>query len=594
MDIRRVARRTAAIVAGLAVGVAGLASSSVATSAAVAAPDCPSAYPIDQLQPGMQATGYTVTKGTVPEQFGAEILGVLENGIGPGRHMIIVETSGPAVEKAHGIWFGMSGSPVYINNQLVGGVAYGLGFGPSKLAGLTPAVDMLDVLDYAGAGGDGLRAGYKRTVRLTRSQAAPIARRAGLAIDQVQEFDRLKIPFSVSGLVGRGLKAVREAAEREDLPIIPYTGSSVTAEAAQPGGTAVPGGNFAATISYGDVTSAGIGTTTAVCAGKVLAFGHPFFFQGATEIGANDANAITIWDDPVFGSFKLANVTGLLGTVDQDRLAAIRADLGDMPETVPIRSTVSATNNGNSRDGATDLVLQEAFSFTAFIHMFQNIDVTYDEIGEGSASLSWTVTGTTESGKSFELTRDNMFISDFDISFDSLWEMLGMLDSLQFNKFEDVTFTGFDATEQIEGEVKSYTLSDAHVSVNGGPYQDTRHLAVSRGDRLRVRAILEPLDGSANRIVKLQLRVPRNIRGRTNLNVRGGDQFDYFFCFFRCSDDFGNRVESFEDLLATMENSYKNNELRALIGGRRVKAYDSELLDKVVLGRKRIRLSVVG
>ena len=37
-----------------------------------------------------------------------------------------------------------------------------------------------------------------------------------------------------------------------------------------------------------------IGTTTVVCNGKALAFGHPFAFQGETFLGANHADAITI------------------------------------------------------------------------------------------------------------------------------------------------------------------------------------------------------------------------------------------------------------------------------------------------------------
>jgi hypothetical protein len=442
-----------------------------------------------------------------------------------------------------------------------------------------------------------LRQGFApRRVRLTERQSATLARRAGLAAGEVESFDRLKIPFSVSGLVGRGLDELRAAAKRENLDIIPYTGSGSTDATTQPGGPIRPGDNFAATLSYGDVTAAGVGTATAVCNGRVLAFGHPFFFEGATKIGANHADAITIWKDPVFGPFKLANITEFVGTVDQDRLAGIRALVGNMPTTVPITSTVTATNTNRTREGRTDSVLNEAIPFLTFTHMFQNIDVTYDEIGEGSSSLTWKVTGTTESGLDWELNRDNMYVSDFDISFDSLWELLNQLSVLEFQEFEDIEFTGVEVSATVHEEVRQYAISDVHVARNGGRFLDVRRLRVAPGDTIRLRVVLEPYDESANKRVHLKVRVPRRVGREASLLVRGGDLFGgNFFCFFDsdCTDDFGNKIESFPDLIRAMEKAARNNEVRAQILGRRfVKAQDREALDLVVLGRKRIRLEI--
>ena len=42
-------------------------------------------------------------------------------------------------------------------------------------------------------------------------------------------------------------------------------------------------------ISYGDLTSAGIGTLTATCGNEDLMFGHPFFWDGKTTMGMNGA-----------------------------------------------------------------------------------------------------------------------------------------------------------------------------------------------------------------------------------------------------------------------------------------------------------------
>lgn len=100
----------------------------------------------------MPATGLTVEKGTVPDPFTATVLGVVENGIAPDLDLIIVDTDSPAIQRAGGIWAGMSGSPVYAQDgRLIGAVAYGLSAGPSPIAGVTPAEDMYAVLDRPGS-----------------------------------------------------------------------------------------------------------------------------------------------------------------------------------------------------------------------------------------------------------------------------------------------------------------------------------------------------------------------------------------------------------------------------------------------------------
>ena len=49
----------------------------------VSLPAAPPYYPVDQVKPGMIATGYTVWQGDKIEEFKVHILGVLRNVIGP-------------------------------------------------------------------------------------------------------------------------------------------------------------------------------------------------------------------------------------------------------------------------------------------------------------------------------------------------------------------------------------------------------------------------------------------------------------------------------------------------------------------------------
>lgn len=581
------------VVAGLS-SVSSAAPNGAAPQSAAAPIDCPTVMPTSQLQPGMTATGYTVSSGTTPQSFNVEILGVLPDGIAVGRDMIIVETSSPAIDKAGGIWSGMSGSPVYINGKLVGAVAYGLSFGPSKIGGLTPASDMMDVLSYNSATPAFQSLAVPETVELTQKQSARIAARAGVSAAKVSSFDRLMVPFGVSGVSGPRLKALRETIEREGLPLIPFSGSSgSTGNIGAPGSTGA-GDSFAAALSYGDVTAAGIGTTTAVCNGQALAFGHPFFFEGATRMGANQSSVIAVIDDPTFAPFKVGTVDGLIGVVDQDRLAAIRANLGELPELIDITSTVSVPDLNKTRAGLTQVVLSEWVPGLAFTHMFSNIDVVFDAIGEGSSSLSWTVTGTTKSGETWELNRSNKYVSPYDISFDSLWDLERHLFTLQQNNFEEIEFTGVDVTAEVDDDLRQYKIKTVKVARNGGKFRNTKFLDVRRGDRVRLRVTLESFDSSSNRVVDLSLRVPRSARGSEILQIRGGDFGGGVWCFFsnQCTDELGNKIDNFDELVAALENEARNDELRAMIGGRRTKAQASKVLDQVVQGRKRIQLFV--
>ena len=45
-------------------------------------------FPVDELRPGMVATGRTVFEGDRLDEFKAHILGVLRNVIGPSRNLI--------------------------------------------------------------------------------------------------------------------------------------------------------------------------------------------------------------------------------------------------------------------------------------------------------------------------------------------------------------------------------------------------------------------------------------------------------------------------------------------------------------------------
>jgi hypothetical protein len=107
-------------------------------------------FPLEDLRPGMKGTAQTVFSGTEPQAFSVEILGVLPGFPGPRQSAIIARLSGANVEKT-GVFAGMSGSPVYIDNKLVGAIAFSFPFSKEPIAGITPIKQMIDLFEKGNA-----------------------------------------------------------------------------------------------------------------------------------------------------------------------------------------------------------------------------------------------------------------------------------------------------------------------------------------------------------------------------------------------------------------------------------------------------------
>jgi hypothetical protein len=556
--------------------------------------------PLADVTKGMTGTGISVVEGTDPEAFDVEVLGVLQDAIGPGRDIIIANLSGPVIDAAGGLWAGASGSPVYFpdavtgDQELAGAVAYGLAGGQSTLAGLTPAEDMDALLDSGGAG-----FAAAKTVRVPRTLAARAARVTGLAASSIQGFVRLKTPLSVSGVNPRTLSRIQEAIERQDLPLIPYAGASVSLAGPGPTVPLAAGESFAAALSLGDVTEAAVGTTTLVCDGRAVAFGHPFTFSGDTTMAARAADTITIVQDPIFGSYKLANIAENAGVVTGDHLAGIVAELGDGPDATPITSQVDDLDTGASRAGETDVVFPDGFPFLVFAHLLSNIDVTIDRIGKGNAEVAYTITGTRADDSPWELVRTNHYASPFDISFESVLEPAITTEILASYRDEGIEITGMDVSQvDVEKTFEQYSLSKVLVW-NGRAYVKRDFIAKRPGQTIRLRAVLTPKHaGGTTQLVDLPLKVPTWVRNGGFIEVQGGLSGGLEIpCFFEgdegCEDGEG---ATFDKVLKAFQKQPRNDLVfaRLRIGpSGSIRAHAEEQQDAVVSGARLIGFEIL-
>jgi hypothetical protein len=576
---------TAAIAASLALAAAAPAA---AAPPSVPLPECADTVSPDTLTPGDGAVGFTVRQGETVESFDVDVLGVFPDAIAPGRDLVIVDTSGPVIDAGGGISAGMSGSPVYTEDgEVIGAIAYGFSYGGSSIGGVTPAdPDMMSVLGEPAAKLGALTSSPDR-ITLTGALGKRVARRA--EAEGEATLTQLKMPLAVSGasLPGR-LAKVRKEVRKRNLPLVVTPGAS--APAGGPVAGIDPGDAFAAALSYGDVSLAGIGTATYVCGGQALAFGHPFFFNGPTQLGASRASVHAVVDDPL-GPYKLASPTDPVGLVDRDRLAAIRAQLGELPPTVPITQDTTALDTGTARLGSETDAVQPLdrhdswLGYIAFAHAFSNIDSTFDQIGGGSSFVRWTIEGVRmPSGRPWSISRSNRFTSKYDISFGSVFELEDALYELERQDLADIEFTAIDIEVEVERAVRELKIDRVRWALNNGPFRRTRHMAAKPGDRIRARIELKRSGGSSRKTVAMAFDVPRT--GRDGyIVISGGNR--------------GHRgprkAKSFGRLLDQIKSQPRNQDLTGTAGfGRRHEQVVRRPQDRVVGGSKALRVIVGG
>jgi putative cell wall-binding protein len=534
---------------------------------------CPTAYPLQEVRVGMVATGWTVERGDQPASFSVEVLGVVEHPFLQDRSVIVVDADRPgndAIHRAGGIWYGMSGSPVYApDGRLLGAVALGFTWGPSKLAGLTPAREMLDVLAYPRGGGP-VASGAPDRVPLTGALAAEVRRREGLTAATDATLVPMPLPFPVRDQ--RTAQLVNDLARRQRLPLQAVTaaGTAATLPGA-PNATPSPGGNFAAALSYGANSYYATGTTTFVCDELAMAFGHLFDAAGAVSMGASAGQALTVVADPLGGSYKLMNLAGLFGTLDQDRFAGVRADRTRVPVAAPVTTSLTDLDTGRKTSARTYVVHQRALPFVAAMHLWDAADTTLDRWGPGTSTLSWTVAGTRAGGREWSYTRENMFVSGWDIGaeFYELWELL---DTLAGNGFEDVTFASVGIRGTYRQAVRSLRVGSVLVSVDGETFVPPAEVEPARpGGTLGLRVPLRGRDGVVT--VELSLTVPEDAVEPLTVVVSGGQSAappEETEPGIIVTDGNGTsgQIDSLDDLLARLEERPRNDELVARIIGR--------------------------
>ncbi len=537
--------------------------------------DCPTAFPVADLVEDQLVEGLTVTKGTTPTEFTGKVIGLLKSGIAPDIDMIMMELDSTEIQRVDGIWQGMSGSPVYTTTgELIGAVAYGLSWGPSPVAGITPYEKMDDYLAPSTS--------PARQVDVGRADAERIAAESDVTQSEAgQGFSRLPIPKTFNGVSGWRLDRAATMSPPHGKAR-PYVARNAAATMSGSGADAdasalVAGGNLGASFAYGDITAGGVGTVTSVCDGRLVGFGHPMMFSGRTSLSLHPASALYVQRETLGAPFKVANFAAPVGTITDDRTAGISGDLTVLPDTMDVTSNL--TYPGKTRSGTTHVSVPGANAEMTFYQQLVNHDAVLESFGPGSELQNWAITGT-ENGTPFTIRHRDRYASDFDIASESPWDVadaVWALSSMPGVVVDDVTING-DLVDD------SSTWRVTRLQQNrGGRWVtlDRRHPAFGQaGGTLHVRAVLENSTDATT--VPLAIRIPTRARGTSGVVFVGGGGSSWF------NAGRANSVAQLKNSLSTMARN-DAVEVQLLLEGRRAMFEGRDVsaaTDKVVRGQR--------
>jgi hypothetical protein len=536
---------------------------------------CVQAYPAQNVTRGMAGHGKTVSAGSTPEAFSANFLGVLVDGIAPGVDMVLADLSSPALTRANGVWEGMSGSPVYASDgRLVGAVAYGLSFGPSMIAGITPASQMYKLLPSSAQPASAGTAA--RQVALSRTALRAVVATGEATSAQADEgLSQLALPLALTGVTTSRFAQVDKRFHFGLTNVRPYSAGTLASSGAADVAARkiVAGGTLASALSYGDVTFAGVGTATAVCHSHVVAFGHPLLFNGPTTESVHGGDTVTIQPETIGAPFKLANLTAPVGRIDGDHLAGIEGRLGQLAGTARVTSHVE--DYYRSRDGRTDIVTPEFAPDIAATHLFANIDRVTDRVGEGRSRISYTVRGQSADGQPFSVQRRDTFASQFDIADESAFALYDTVSSIVEQPYEDVRITGVDIDATLRRDYRRYTVGAVTVRQNGEwvTASQNRQIVARGGHALSFRVTLNPYrDRGPAQTVSYAVPVPSRASGAVgSLTVQGGSR-NGFLGGQQLAGSAGaptavspGNAASFRRVLDRLRNAPANNDVQATL-----------------------------
>lgn len=494
---------------------------------------------VSELSPGMRGYGLTVFRGTVPERFDIEVVDVL-HGFRPDEDLIIVHCEHPILEDANTVG-GMSGSPIFIDERLVGAYSYGWPFGRHPYAGVTPIASMLREMrrptrptSFPGATPmpatpptTGTAAHTHRRPRLggitpylgdhaasAFASLADLARHT-VATSEGSTWVPASTPMLVGGLDETSIAMLAAAYAPYGIEVLQAGGTGTSSTSSTPP-RFVDGGALAVTMARGDISSTVVGTVTHVEGDHLVAFGHPMLEIG--EVGYPTATARVLHIlSTVQRSFKIAEPVSALGTLVQDRQAAIVVDTSLTPEMIPVHLHLSGIPDTERHEWNFELASHRSSTATLLTTAIQS---AVKSVAGDSDYVTFEATSRVRfAGVASEVSCvDHGFSSTGAHQSSALGQIraFDLVEAAYANPFEETRLTEVNIDLALTFEHRTAEIVDVAVAST----------EVDPGSDLSVRVVLRPWNGE-ERTITTSVHVPESAAGDSiSLLVQPGREVD--------------------------------------------------------------------
>ncbi|NIA30142.1 MAG: hypothetical protein GWP06_09555 [Actinobacteria bacterium] len=350
--------------------------------------------PISEIKPGMKGIGKTIFYGDKIEEFGVEVLDIVKN-FYPQRDIVLVRLTGKEAEKT-GVVSGMSGSPVYIDNKLVGALAYRFGqFMKEPIGGVMPIAEMIQVAKKESV--RKIEAPMSASLLPQYLQAALCGAKDHFWSDIVSNMQysenhtagslqMIQAPLVFAGFAPQTIRPYE--AIFQSLGFTMVQGGSNSSESTSSQEPFMPGSAVSLVFISGDYGIEASGTVTAVDGNKMLAFGHYVFNLGPIQLPLARTKVLATLPS-YMGSSKMVVSTGIVGSFRQDRLTGMMGDLSIKPVLIPVHLQLNSPVSGKKDfhlKMASDPALNNLLPFYLRIALIQAL--TSARLAGGMNSLS--------------------------------------------------------------------------------------------------------------------------------------------------------------------------------------------------------------
>jgi hypothetical protein len=556
---------------------------------------------IKDVKVGMRGIGKTVVQGRKIETFEVEVLGILSNNkvnenLLINGNSILVKVSGDVIRRAGGIAAGMSGSPVYVDGKLMGGISSGWIMTDHTVGLVTPIEEMLEIWTYPELASLPDAATPKRwflnsPIKFGDREVNAVWEIACNQPDSLLQpaadelvFRQAAAEVYVDGISGRAAKILETKMSRSNLKFAQKTelkNNSSPDQKVEPANYE-PGSSIGIQLARGDINLTTLGTLTHRSEHRILALAHPFMKKGRVAFlmtGAFIHHSFSSVEMP----FKIGAPSEMLGIITQDREKGISGEIGRFPEMVPVQIDVLDKDLQITRSINYQIVKDPSvFGMILESTLVQALEGVIDRAGAGTALMGISLDCANLSGEQYSFRRENMFYSRADIVQSLISEVGSLIEMVTESEIEEVMPTRLLLKIEIERRRRTLTIEKVEI----------KNAQVAGGGVLDVEVTLRPFR-ERKFVRKVKIPIPQDI-GKENLvltvfglNTRADeadvtDTRDARSAREARGDEM--QIVDFDSVIRTWANSPKNSDLLFQL------AIEGDELKKIKLNGKELEI----